>query len=92
MLATGNSEKEMLFLNELEEIIEVLSPATFADIEVKLYKQIARCISGEHFQVAERALHMWGNEILNQIAIDDEEHRRKNSAYCVQRFGQNERG
>ena len=73
----GNSEKEMLFLNELEEIIEVLSPATFAQIEAKLYKQIARCISGEHFQVAERALHMWGNEILNQITIDDESHRRK---------------
>jgi serine/threonine-protein phosphatase 2A regulatory subunit B' len=73
----GNSEKEMLFLNELEEIIEVLSPATFAEIEAKLYKQIARCISGEHFQVAERALHMWGNEILNQITIDDESHRRK---------------
>jgi serine/threonine-protein phosphatase 2A regulatory subunit B' len=73
----GSSEKEMLFLNELEEVIEVLSPATFALIEEKLYDRIARCIRGEHFQVAERALHMWGNEILNQIAVEDEAHRRK---------------
>jgi|EP00945_MAST-04E_sp_MAST-4E-sp1_P003426 serine/threonine-protein phosphatase 2A regulatory subunit B' len=73
----GNSDKEMLFLNELEEVIEVLSPSTFASIEVKLYQRIASCIRGEHFQVSERALHMWGNEILNQIVVEDETHRRK---------------
>ena len=65
----------MLFLEELCELIEVLSPATLAEVEVPVYQRLALCIEGDHFQIAEKALHFWGNEILNQTVMEMQSHR-----------------
>ncbi|GAA6056343.1 hypothetical protein JCM3770_000680 [Rhodotorula araucariae] len=63
-----NSPKEVMFLNEVEEILDVIEPAEFTKIMVKLFQQLARCVSSQHFQVAERALYYWNNEyIVNLI-------------------------
>ncbi|BGP13665.1 hypothetical protein JCM10213_002233 [Rhodosporidiobolus nylandii] len=63
-----NSPKEVMFLNEVEEILDVIEPAEFQKIQVKLFTQLARCVSSQHFQVAERALYYWNNEyIVNLI-------------------------
>ncbi|GJN88799.1 hypothetical protein Rhopal_001769-T1 [Rhodotorula paludigena] len=63
-----NSPKEVMFLNEVEEILDVIEPAEFQKIMVKLFQQLARCVSSQHFQVAERALYYWNNEyIVNLI-------------------------
>jgi serine/threonine-protein phosphatase 2A regulatory subunit B' len=46
-----NSPKEVMFLNEMEEILDVVEPAEFIKIQVPLFQQIARCVSSLHFQV-----------------------------------------
>ena len=71
----GNTGKELLFLDELQELVEVLNPQTLAEVEVPIYQRLAQCIEGEHFQIAEKALHFWGNEILNQTVVDMPSHR-----------------
>uniref|UniRef100_A0AC34Q056 Serine/threonine protein phosphatase 2A regulatory subunit n=1 Tax=Panagrolaimus sp. JU765 TaxID=591449 RepID=A0AC34Q056_9BILA len=60
--------KEVMFLNELEEVLDVMEPNEFKKVMVPLFHQIARCVSSPHFQVAERALYYWNNEyIMSQI-------------------------
>ena len=47
-----HSPKEVMFLNELEEILDVMEPVEFVKVQQALFRQIARCISSPHFQVA----------------------------------------
>ncbi|ODQ64493.1 protein phosphatase 2A regulatory B subunit [Nadsonia fulvescens var. elongata DSM 6958] len=62
-----NSPKEVMFLNEVEDIIEVMEPMEFVKIQVPLFIQISKCISSQHFQVAERVLYFWNNEYFCQL-------------------------
>jgi serine/threonine-protein phosphatase 2A regulatory subunit B' len=63
-----NSPKEVMFLNEIEEILDIIEPSEFVKVQVPLFQQISRCVSSSHFQVAERALYYWNNEyIVNLI-------------------------
>lgn len=41
----------MMFLNELEEILDVIEPAEFTKVMGPLFKQLAKCVSSPHFQV-----------------------------------------
>ncbi|BEI82081.1 hypothetical protein CcaverHIS002_0212410 [Cutaneotrichosporon cavernicola] len=59
-----NSPKEVMYLNEVEEILDVIEGAEFAKIMQPLFSQLARCINSQHFQVAERALYYWNNEYI----------------------------
>ncbi|CAN2387417.1 Serine threonine-protein phosphatase 2A 56 kDa regulatory subunit alpha isoform [Pristimantis euphronides] len=62
------SQKEVMFLGEIEEILDVIEPTQFKKIQEPLFKQMSRCVSSSHFQVAERALYFWNNEyILSMI-------------------------
>ncbi|XP_058738099.1 serine/threonine protein phosphatase 2A 57 kDa regulatory subunit B' beta isoform-like [Vicia villosa] len=64
-----NCQKEVLFLGELEEVLEATQAAEFQRCMVLLFRQIARCLNSPHFQVAERALFLWNNEhIVGLIA------------------------
>ncbi|TYI43443.1 hypothetical protein ES332_A01G170300v1 [Gossypium tomentosum] len=64
-----NCQKELLFLGELEEVLEATQSAEFQRCVVPLFRQIARCLNSPHFQVAERALFLWNNEhIVSLIA------------------------
>ncbi|XP_055321892.1 serine/threonine-protein phosphatase 2A 56 kDa regulatory subunit epsilon isoform [Sitodiplosis mosellana] len=56
------SQKEVMFLGEIEEILDVIDPPQFVKIQEPLFRQIAKCVSSPHFQVAERALYFWNNE------------------------------
>ena len=49
-----NSQKEVLFLGELEEILELTQPPEFQKIMVPLFRQLARCLNSQHFQVRGR--------------------------------------
>ncbi|KAJ9176244.1 hypothetical protein P3X46_011579 [Hevea brasiliensis] len=62
-----NSSKEVMFLGELEEILEATQPAEFQRCMVPLFHQIARCLSSSHFQVAERALYLWNNDHIENL-------------------------
>jgi len=64
-----HSSKEVMFLNELEEILDVLEPAEFQKVMIPVFRQLAKCVSSQHFQVAERALYYWNNDwIINLIS------------------------
>ncbi|CAO3617781.1 unnamed protein product [Mucor hiemalis] len=61
-----NSAKEVMFINEIEEVLDVTDNVEFTKMMVPIFQKIAGCISSTHFQVAERALYLWNNEyILN---------------------------
>ncbi|KAL3569564.1 hypothetical protein D5086_029454 [Populus alba] len=65
----NNCQKEVLFLGELEEVLEATQSAEFQRSMVPLFRQVARCLTSSHFQVAERALFLWNNEhIVSLIA------------------------
>ncbi|KAF8396524.1 hypothetical protein HHK36_018148 [Tetracentron sinense] len=57
-----NCQKEVLFLGELEEVLEATQSAEFQRCMVPLFRQIGRCLNSSHFQIAERALFLWNND------------------------------
>ncbi|XP_044013493.1 serine/threonine-protein phosphatase 2A 56 kDa regulatory subunit gamma isoform-like isoform X3 [Aphidius gifuensis] len=66
-----HSPKEVMFLNELEEILDVIEPAEFQKIMDPLFRQLAKCVSSPHFQVAERTLYYWNNEYIMSLISDN---------------------
>nr|GMD01179.1 serine/threonine protein phosphatase 2A 57 kDa regulatory subunit B' theta isoform-like [Ipomoea batatas] len=62
-----NSSKEVMFLGELEEVLEATQPPEFQRCMVPLFQQIGRCLSSSHFQVAERALFLWNNDHIENL-------------------------
>lgn len=66
-----HSPKEVMFLNELEEILDVIEPSEFKKIMIPLFKKLAVCVSSAHFQVAERALYYWNNEYILSLVSDN---------------------
>jgi len=47
-----NSPKEVMFLGEMEEILDIIDPAQFIKIQEPLFRQLAKCVSSPHFQVS----------------------------------------
>jgi serine/threonine-protein phosphatase 2A regulatory subunit B' len=68
-----NSTKEVMFLNEVEDIFEVMDPAEFAKVQEPLFQQLAKSVASPHFQVAERALYFWNNEYFCNLVSDNVE-------------------
>ena len=66
-----NSPKEVMFLSEMEEVLDVIDPGEFQKIQVPLFQQLARCINSQHFQVAERALLYWNNEYIVNLMSEN---------------------
>ena len=46
-----NSPKEVLLLNEVEEILDVIEPEEFVKIVHPLFNKLSKCVSSAHFQV-----------------------------------------
>ncbi|KAG0503306.1 hypothetical protein HPP92_003378 [Vanilla planifolia] len=66
-----NSSKEVMFLGELEEVLEATQEPEFQRCMVPLFRQIARCLNSSHFQVAERSLFLWNNDhVRNLITLN----------------------
>ena len=64
---TSITNKQVLFLNELEETLELTQPPEFHRMHDVLFSQIALCITCPHFQVAERTLFLWNNDYIVQL-------------------------
>ncbi|KAG6412077.1 hypothetical protein SASPL_124743 [Salvia splendens] len=62
-----NSQKEVLFLGELEEVLEMTNIMEFQRCMVPLFRQVARSMKSSHFQVAERALFLWNNDHIVEL-------------------------
>lgn len=60
----SSSAKQVLFMNELEEILELLGADQMEVIKMELFQLITDCLNSQHFQVAERTLFLWNNEQL----------------------------
>ncbi|KAL3849004.1 hypothetical protein ACJIZ3_010886 [Penstemon smallii] len=67
-----NSSKEVMFLSELEEVLEATQPAEFQRCMVNLFRQIGRCLTSSHFQVAERALFLWNNDHIRNLITQNQ--------------------
>ena len=62
-----------MFLNEVEDIFEVMDPAEFVKVQEPLFQQLAKSVASPHFQVAERALYFWNNEYFCNLVSDNVE-------------------
>ncbi|XP_075911100.1 serine/threonine-protein phosphatase 2A 56 kDa regulatory subunit epsilon isoform-like isoform X2 [Petromyzon marinus] len=58
------SQKEVMFLGEVEEVLDVIEPTQFVKIQEPLFKQISRCVASPHLHVAEHALCYWNNKYI----------------------------
>eukprot|EP01067_Filipodium_phascolosomae_P002404 Filipodium_phascolosomae@DN2388_c0_g1_i1.p1 len=68
-----NTPKEVLFLNEIEEILELTQPSEFTLVQNALFKKLACCIQSPHFQVAERVLFLWNNDYIVKLINSNRE-------------------
>ncbi|KAH7647953.1 phosphatase 2A regulatory B subunit [Cryptosporidium bovis] len=59
-----NSSKQILFLNELEELLEITPTNYIEPILIPIFERLAACIQSPHFHVAERVLYLWNNEVI----------------------------
>lgn len=66
-----NSAKEVMFINEIEEILDIVDTSEFPKIMVPVFQKISQCVSSSHFQVAERALYLWNNEYILNLMQDN---------------------
>ncbi|GAA0154908.1 protein phosphatase [Lithospermum erythrorhizon] len=64
-----NSQKEVMIIGELEEILEGIHMTEFQEIMVPLFWRIGCCIRSSHFQVAERALFLWNNDQIVDLIV-----------------------
>lgn len=61
------TSKQVLFLNELEETLELTQPQEFHRMQDVLFRRLALCITCPHFQVAERALFFWNTDYIVKL-------------------------
>ncbi|KAF1323032.1 Protein phosphatase 2a regulatory b subunit, partial [Globisporangium splendens] len=58
------SSKQVIFLNELEEILELMGSDQLQQVHKPLFQALAKWLGSQHFQVSERSLFLWNNEHL----------------------------
>ncbi|KAI8394001.1 protein phosphatase 2A regulatory B subunit [Radiomyces spectabilis] len=66
-----NSAKEVMFLTEIEGILDIVDAVEFQRIMEPLFQRLAKCVSSPHFQVAERALYYWNNDYIVNLISDN---------------------
>ena len=65
-----DGSKQILFLNELEEILELTQPSALSEATLtKVYNLLRVCINSDHFQIAERSLFFFNNEHLVNLGV-----------------------
>lgn len=62
----SNAAKQVLFLNELEEVLEMVGHEQLRELTTPLFDVLSKCVASDHFQVVERTLFLWNNEQLVQ--------------------------
>ncbi|CEP15139.1 hypothetical protein [Parasitella parasitica] len=66
-----NSSKEVMFLNEIEEILDIVDIPEFQAIMVPLFIKLSQCVASSHFQVSERALYYWNNDYVVSLMAEN---------------------
>ncbi len=70
-----NSAKQIMFLNELDDVFEYVQEEDLTSFRTQLCLRLSKCIGGFHFQVAERALCLWNSERFSALLLEDTGHR-----------------
>ena len=70
---TGNTGKELLFLNELEDLFEPLQPNHVRDYVKPLGRRLARCLASSCSQIVERVLYLWNSPSFTLLFIRDKQ-------------------
>ncbi len=60
----NSASKQVSYLSELEEILELCRPDQLSLIQKDFAALLAACLDSSHFQVAERSLYYWNSEHL----------------------------
>jgi serine/threonine-protein phosphatase 2A regulatory subunit B' len=60
----NSPSKQLLFLNELEELLELCREEYLQNLQGDIYSLLNLCLASEHFQVVERTLYFWNSEHL----------------------------
>ena len=66
---TGNTGKELLFLNELEDLFEPLQPNHVRGYVNPLGRRLARCIASSCSQIVERVMYLWNSPSFTLLFI-----------------------
>ncbi|KAI8367737.1 phosphatase 2A regulatory B subunit-domain-containing protein [Blakeslea trispora] len=66
-----NSPKEVMFLNEMEEILDIIDIPEFQQIMCPLFTKLSQCVASPHFQVSERALYYWSNDYIVSLMAEN---------------------
>jgi serine/threonine-protein phosphatase 2A regulatory subunit B' len=66
-----SSKKELLFLQEVEEILDRVEAHNLGDAQVPLFKRIATCINSPHFQVSERSIYVLNNDVILRFVTNN---------------------
>lgn len=61
------SQKEVMYLGEIEEVLDVIEPSQFQRVQEPLFRQISRCVSSPHFQVSFQTQF---NTYISELAVD----------------------
>jgi serine/threonine-protein phosphatase 2A regulatory subunit B' len=69
----SSSRKEVMFLNEIEEILDRVQASDLGSAEEPLFQRIADSINSPHFQVSERALYILNNDIIVRFISNHKE-------------------
>ncbi|XP_066902522.1 serine/threonine-protein phosphatase 2A 56 kDa regulatory subunit epsilon isoform-like [Halyomorpha halys] len=56
-----NSQKQVQFLSEIEEMFEAVDSEGFGQVLVPLFSQLSKCVLSSNFQVVERSLSLYDN-------------------------------
>jgi len=69
----ANTRKQLLFLTEIEDLLQVVEPEQFVGIQEMLFKKLCEAIVSPAFQIVEKVFQLWHHEyILNLIATNIE--------------------
>jgi serine/threonine-protein phosphatase 2A regulatory subunit B' len=63
----ANFTKELLFLQELPEVLEFCEVEKLKPLVPKLFKRIGKCLAGSHIQLADKAMCLFESDAFVQI-------------------------
>ncbi|KAI4375663.1 hypothetical protein MLD38_013510 [Melastoma candidum] len=70
----ANSQKEVLLISELEELVDNIEPDQYRRLALPLCTHFTRCMNSWNAQVAEQALYVWNNEqFVKMVSLAMEE-------------------
>lgn len=60
---------KVMFLGELEEVLDVIDPVEFQKVVEPFFHQMARCVSSSHFQARGLKIHVF-RRVINRRNAD----------------------